>query len=70
MSLVWMKIYNYKNDTEFLHGAEKLLKQLLYLQKRGINEDVNTRGAISGSYPIWGKYEPYAFPNWGNEILY
>ncbi len=69
MSLVWMKIYDHKKDPEFLAGAEKLLKQLLYLQKRGIKEDQNTRGAINGSFPVWGKYEPFAFPNWATKFF-
>ena len=69
MSLVWLKIYDYKKDADFLIGAEKLLKQLLYLQKRGIKEDENTRGAISGSFPLWGKYEPFAYPNWATKFF-
>ena len=27
-------------------------------------DDLNVRGAIKGSFPIWGRYAPMSFPNW------
>jgi len=26
--------------------------------------DLDIRGAIKGSQPIWGRYAPFSFPNW------
>ena len=37
-----------------------LLKGLQNIKSK--NEGI--RGALGGSYPIWGDYMTYAFPNW------
>ena len=43
---------------------------LVKLQTRGIRkESINTMGAINGSFPLWGKYEPFAYPNWATKYF-
>ena len=32
-------------------------------------EDDDVRGAIAGSYPIWGRYAPLTFPNWATKFF-
>lgn len=63
IAIVWLDIYKYSDDIRFLNSSLKLLdavmsKQNIKTSHRGIN------GAISGSFPIWGKYKPFNFPNW------
>ena len=29
----------------------------------------SSQGAIPGSFPLWGKYEPFAFPNWATKYF-
>ena len=29
----------------------------------------NVRGAVAGSYPIWGGYIRFGFPNWAAKFL-
>ena len=31
--------------------------------------DERIKGAISGSYPIWGEYQRLAFPNWATKFF-
>jgi hypothetical protein len=46
-----------------------MINLLSYIQQRNINEREMTRGAIPGSFPIWGRYEPFAFPNWATKFF-
>jgi hypothetical protein len=42
---------------------------LIFIQFRGFKETEDTLGAIPGSFPIWGRYEPFAFPNWATKFF-
>jgi hypothetical protein len=69
MSVVWMKIFILNKDEDYLRAARKMNDLLVRVQNRQVQEGVNTRGAIPGSFPIWGKYEPFAFPNWATKYF-
>ncbi len=69
MAIVWLKLYKvYKNET-YLYTASKMNTMLVFIQNRTFNENTNTKGAMPGSFPFWGKYEPFAFPNWATKYL-
>lgn len=68
MSIVWMKMAFYAGNKAYASSAYAMNTLLLHLQNR-CSGSVNTRGALSGSYPFWGKYEPFAFPNWATKYL-
>jgi hypothetical protein len=57
IAIIWMKLFKKMNDL------------LVCIQNRNIKESNNTLGAISGSFPLWGKYEPFAFPNWATKYF-
>jgi hypothetical protein len=42
---------------------------LIFVQTRDFKETSDTLGAIPGSFPIWGRYEPFAFPNWATKFF-
>lgn len=69
ISIVWMKLYKTKKEKEYLEGAKRMNNILIALQKRTKTEYPGIKGAISGSFPIWGKYEPFAFPNWATKYF-
>ncbi len=67
MSVVWMKIACYAGNKNYHAAAGRMNNLLVKLQSRhGMR---HTLGAISGSYPLWGRYEPFAFPNWATKYL-
>ena len=69
LAIVWLKLYKlYKNET-YLYGASKMNTMLAFIQQRNYNESADTTGAMPGSFPIWGKYEPFAFPNWATKYF-
>ena len=55
------------------NGSEYMIctgsAQLAIIWLKLYPENVDTRGALPGSFPFWGKYEPFAFPNWGTKYL-
>ncbi|MEN8225777.1 MAG: prenyltransferase/squalene oxidase repeat-containing protein [Bacteroidota bacterium] len=70
MSIIWLKIAHYAGNKYYAETAMKMNTLLIFLQNRKLRkESANTAGALSGSYPFWGKYEPFAFPNWGTKYF-
>ncbi len=42
---------------------------LTALQQRSVYQQENTRGALFGSFPMWGRYEPFGCPNWATKYF-
>ena len=69
IAIIWMKLYKLTNNIQYLNAALKMNDTLIFIQDRNINESSNTKGAMPGSFPIWGKYEPFCFPNWATKYF-
>ncbi len=70
MSVIWLKIAHYSGNRTYFESASRMNALLIHLQNKGFKkESVNTTGALNGSYPLWGRYEPFAFPNWAAKYL-
>jgi len=70
MSIVWQKIAHYSGNSNYADTAGRMNSLLVNLQNRRIKkESENTLGAINGSFPLWGRYEPFAYPNWATKYL-
>lgn len=69
MASVWLKLYQKYNDNDYLLAAKKMIGLLVFIQNRNFKEETDTLGAIPGSFPIWGRYEPFAFPNWATKFF-
>jgi Prenyltransferase and squalene oxidase repeat len=67
MSCVWLRLFELTGDLRYLNAGLKMnemLKQLIPARgPRGIF------GGVSGSYPIWGRYQPLRYISWGNKFL-
>ena len=63
MSCVWLRLFEVTDDLRYLNAALKMnemLKQLVPVRGgRGI------AGGVSGSYPVWGRYQPLRYISWG-----
>jgi len=68
IAIIWLKTYQLNKDNHYLNSAIKLIEQLKKVQNL---KSTNTaiRGGIAGSYPIWGKYMPYSYPNWATKFF-
>lgn len=69
MAIIWLKIYRTTLEECYLDAAGRMIDLLIYIQGRGNADTEETTGAIPGSFPIWGKYEPFAFPNWATKFF-
>jgi hypothetical protein len=67
ISCIWLRLYEITGDLRYLNAALKMnemLKELLPLRGgQGI------AGGVSGSYPIWGGYQPLRYISWGCKFL-
>jgi hypothetical protein len=69
ISIIWMKLFKLTNNIQYLNAALKMNDTLIFVQDRNLKEAPDTRGALPGSFPIWGKYEPFSFPNWATKYF-
>jgi hypothetical protein len=67
MSCVWLRLFEMTGDLRYLNAALKMnemLKRLIPVRgRRGIT------GGVSGSHPIWGRYQPLRYISWGNKFF-
>jgi hypothetical protein len=63
MSCVWLRLFEVTDDLRYLNAALKMnemLKRLIPVRgPRGV------AGGVSGSYPVWGPYQPFRYISWG-----
>ncbi len=69
MSINWMKLFKHTHNKAYLNAALQMNRQLFWVQWSNDCPVECARGAISGSFPIWGKYEPFSFPNWATKYF-
>jgi uncharacterized protein YyaL (SSP411 family) len=63
MSCVWLRLFEVTDDLRYLNAALKMnemLKQLI--PRRGSH---GVAGGVTGSYPVWGRYQPLRYISWG-----
>lgn len=68
ISRVWMQIYEINQDVRFLNAAFKMLDFLKKLQNIS-SKNSGIRGAIAGSFPIYGGYSTLKYPNWAAKFF-
>ncbi|MBI3949930.1 MAG: terpene cyclase/mutase family protein [Acidobacteria bacterium] len=68
MAIVWLKLYDINHETRLLNAALKLIDQVKATQSLD-STNPGIRGAIAGSYPIWGGYIPYTYLNWSTKFF-
>jgi uncharacterized protein YyaL (SSP411 family) len=62
-SIVWAKLFDRTGNVEYQHTAIRAMDYVMRCQDIHTSNP-NIRGAIKGSFPIWGRYAPLSFPNW------
>jgi hypothetical protein len=63
----WFSMYKLTHKEEYLNGALLINKFVRRTQKTG--GPLETRGAIKGSFPIYGDYCRYAYLNWAAKFF-
>jgi hypothetical protein len=62
-SIVWAKLFDRTGDEKYRKAVIRALDYVMGFQDLDTT-DMNIRGAIKGSQPVWGRYAPLSFPNW------
>ena len=62
---VWLWLFKISKERTYFDNAKLLVDQIKMSQ---INHNGHN-GAITGSYPIWGKYGAFSFLNWGAKFF-
>jgi hypothetical protein len=64
---VWLRLYQLTDDAVWLHAGLKAVEQAAARQETVSWPTV--RGALAGSFPLWGRYAPLQYPNWATKFL-
>jgi uncharacterized protein YyaL (SSP411 family) len=62
-SIVWAKLFDRTGHEKYRRSVVRAMDFVMRCQDVETT-NLNVRGAIKGSQPIWGRYAPLAFPNW------
>ncbi|MCB0791131.1 MAG: hypothetical protein H6595_01095 [Flavobacteriales bacterium] len=64
MALVWAALYERDRDAHWRDGALRAVAWTTAVQGLSHGGPRAIHGAVPGSFPLWGRYEKFAFPNW------
>lgn len=67
LARIWLQISRITDDPRFLSAGLKLTDQVAFYQERLAWTAVH--GALPGSFPVWGRYAPFQYPNWATKFL-
>jgi hypothetical protein len=63
-----MRLHGRGGDPRYLNATLKIVDFLIWVQRlNGVG--LRRRGAIAGSYPIWGLYCPIKYPSWATKYF-
>jgi hypothetical protein len=65
---VWLRLFELTRESRFLVAGMRAVERAAAHQLWDPGS-INTYGALPGSYPIYGRYAPLAFPNWATKFL-
>jgi len=68
IAILLLKIYAICKIPMFWDAAFRLIENLKIKQSVD-SKDKFIRGAIAGSYPIWGRYSRFCYPNWATKFF-
>jgi folate-dependent phosphoribosylglycinamide formyltransferase PurN len=68
LALIWLRLYELDGDPPLLNAALKAIDLTCVAQSLR-SSSPGIRGGVPGSYPLWGKYIPFAFPNWAAKFF-
>jgi hypothetical protein len=69
LCIAWEKLAKHAEAAAYREAADRMRKLLVEIQHRSAQGPVDGRGAVTGSFPLWGRYEKFAFPNWATKYL-
>lgn len=68
MAIIWLKLFEQTGVRQYYQSALSSLEYVMSCQEIHTN-DLNIKGGIKGSHPIWGKYTRLSYPNWAAKFF-
>lgn len=68
LAAIWGRLYERFGEERFRAATVRALRYVMRHQEVD-TVDLDVRGAIKGSQPVWGRYSPFAFPNWAAKFF-
>jgi len=68
MAIIWYQLAEYPDHAHMREVANLAIDYVMSVQDIKTS-DANVNGAVKGSHPIWGKYTPFAYPNWATKFF-
>ena len=65
---VWLRLATAAGEARHINSARRALDYVMRHQDIE-SADLDVRGAIKGSHPVWGSYAPLTFPNWATKFF-
>lgn len=69
LAIVWARLYQITSDRKYEDAVISMVSWLKAVQSLSANGPTEGRGAITGTFPLWGRYEKFAFPNWAQKYF-
>lgn len=69
LAIIWYKLYRHTQEELYHVAYTRMNSQLIAIQQRAVHETLDTRGALFGSFPFWGRYEAFGCPNWATKYF-
>jgi hypothetical protein len=67
LGAVWLRLFQLAGESRFLEAGVGAVDHTLTFQERMRWSPAH--GSLAGSFPIWGRYAPFQFPNWPTKFL-
>jgi hypothetical protein len=68
LGVILMRLHAQTGGSRELAGARSLASYLAGVQRLSV-AGAARRGALPGSYPVWGFYAPLKLPSWATKYL-
>jgi uncharacterized protein YyaL (SSP411 family) len=68
LAIVWAKQFARTGEAELQAAAQRSLRFVMSHQRCG-DGNPGVRGAIAGSFPVYGRYAPLSYPNWASKFF-
>lgn len=69
MAICWAWLHRITAEERYREGLLRMTDLLMALSRSTNAGPAAVHGALSGSFPLWGRYESFAFPNWGTKFF-
>jgi rhamnogalacturonyl hydrolase YesR len=68
MALCWLRLHWYTGDERYMEAGQRALAFVASTQCLD-SQWPPVRGAIAGSWPVWGPYLRWCYPNWATKFF-